>query len=51
MHHRKPALRLSRETVRELSGNDLRDAAGGLTGLACLISELLTGIYPSINAC
>ena len=40
---KSPKLAINRETVRELTGDDLKEAAGGLPTQFC------TGYYPSIN--
>lgn len=48
MSNRKTGLRLSRETVREISTGDLGGAAGG-SEVSRPVCNLVTGIYPSIN--
>ncbi|MFN2464163.1 MAG: class I lanthipeptide [Candidatus Dormibacteria bacterium] len=41
-----PKLSLNRETVRELTREELRQAAGGVIALP---TQMCTGYYPSIN--
>ena len=56
MKPRIPALKLVRETVRELSSGELRQAAGGQpipqSELpTCLCSSIPCGGLPSVQAC
>ena len=56
MKPRVPALKLIRETVRELSGSELRQVAGGNTIPqselpTCLCSSIPCGGLPSVQPC
>ena len=56
MKQRVPALKLVRETIRELSGSELRQVAGGNTIPqselpTCLCSSTPCGGLPSVDTC